>query len=110
MTRAYRFLLVAIVGEICGTIALKYSDGMRLVVPGALAFVGFGIGIWALAQAVRTLPIGFANAVWAGSAIAATSVIGLAAFGEPANVLTILGTLLIIAGVVLSHLASARRS
>jgi hypothetical protein len=44
--------------------ALKAADGLKVPVPSLLALVGYGAAFFFLSQAVRTLPVGVANALW----------------------------------------------
>ena len=60
-----------------------------------------------LTYALRTLPVGPAYAVWVGIGAVLTAVIGMFAFKDPVNVMTIGSIVLIIAGVVGLQLAGA---
>jgi quaternary ammonium compound-resistance protein SugE len=60
-----------------------------------------------LGQALRSLPIGTAYAVWTGIGAIGTAVAGMALFGEPRDALRIACLLLIVAGIVGLKLVSS---
>jgi small multidrug resistance pump len=97
---------IAIVLEVCGTICLKMSNGMTRLVP-VLGVTAFYVSTFALmAISMKTLEVGTAYAVWAGLGTALITVAGIFLFGESFAWTKILGTVLIIAGVVLLHASS----
>lgn len=55
-----------------------------------------------LAQAMRSLPLGTAYAVWTGVG----AVVGMAVMGDPVNVARVAGVVLILAGIVTLKLAA----
>ena len=98
-------LTIAILAEVAGTVALKYTDGFTNLGPSALVVAGYGLSFWMLALVLRDLPIGLTYAVWAAVGTALIAAIGIVAFGEPATTLKLLSLALIIAGVVGLNLA-----
>ena len=98
-------LTIAILAEVAGTVALKYTNGFTNLGPTALVVAGYGISFWMLALVLRDLPIGLTYAVWAAVGTALIAAIGIVAFGEPATALKLLSLALIIAGVVGLNLA-----
>jgi small multidrug resistance pump len=93
-------LAIAIVAEVAGTVALKYTDGFTKLGPSAVVVAGYGLSFWMLALVLRDLPIGLTYAVWAAVGTALIAAIGIVAFGEPATTLKLLSLGLIVAGVV----------
>ena len=93
-------LTIAILAEVAGTVALKYTDGFTNLGPSALVVVGYGLSFWMLALVLRDLPIGLTYAVWAAVGTALIAAIGVVAFGEPATTMKLLSLGLIIAGTV----------
>jgi small multidrug resistance pump len=93
-------LTIAILAEVAGTVALKYTDGFTNLGPSALVVAGYGLSFWMLALVLRELPIGLTYAVWAAVGTALIAAIGIVAFGEPATTLKLLSLALIIAGTV----------
>jgi small multidrug resistance pump len=93
-------LTIAILAEVAGTVALKYTDGFTNLGPSALVVAGYGLSFWMLALVLRDLPIGLTYAVWAAVGTALIAAIGIVAFGEPATTMKLLSLALIIAGTV----------
>jgi small multidrug resistance pump len=93
-------LTIAILAEVAGTVALKYTDGFTNLGPSALVVAGYGLSFWMLALVLRDLPIGLTYAVWAAVGTALIAAIGIVAFGEPATTLKLLSLALIIAGTI----------
>jgi small multidrug resistance pump len=100
-------LTVAILSEVTGTIALKYTEGFTRLLPSAVVVVGYALSFWMLALVLKELPIGLTYAVWAAAGTAMVAAIGIFAFGEPAGTLKLLSLGLIIAGVVGLNLAGS---
>ena len=100
-------LTVAILAEVAGTVALKYTDGFTNLGPSALVVAGYGLSFWMLALVLKALPIGLTYAVWAAVGTALIAGIGIVAFDEPAGALKLASLGLIIAGVVGLNLAHA---
>ena len=93
-------LTIAILAEVAGTVALKYTDGFTNLGPSALVVAGYGLSFWMLALVLRDLPIGLTYAVWAAVGTALIAAIGVVAFGEPATTMKLLSLALIIAGTI----------
>jgi small multidrug resistance pump len=100
-------LTIAILAEVAGTVALKYTDGFTNLGPSALVVAGYGLSFWMLALVLRDLPIGLTYAVWAAVGTALIAAIGIFAFGEPATTMKLLSLALIIAGTIGLNLAGS---
>jgi small multidrug resistance pump len=96
----------AIVAEVCSTVALKASDGFAHPVLGAVALCGFGLTLWLLSAALRTLPISVAYAVWIGAGSAVVTVAGVVLFGERLSAGAVAGIGLVVAGVVVVNIGA----
>ncbi len=115
-SRRYSYLLtmpvalllsLAIVTEVAGTVALRYSDGFTRLLPSAAVVVGYGISFWLLALVLKELSIGLTYAVWSAAGTALIAALGMVAFGEPATALKLASLGLIIAGVIGLNIAGA---
>ncbi|WP_347403731.1 multidrug efflux SMR transporter [Solwaraspora sp. WMMD792] len=104
---AYVFLAAAITAEVIGTSLLKSTHGFTRLWP-TLALVAAYVAAFAcLAQAVKTIPVGVAYALWAGLGTAAIAAIGATFLGEPLTLAKVTGIGLVIAGVVVLNLGGA---
>lgn len=96
------FLLgLAIASEIVATSALKASDGMTRLGPGLLVVAGYALAFYLLALTLRTMPVGFVYAVWAGLGVVGVALVGAVLFGEAINATKIAGIACVVVGVVL---------
>ncbi|MEV0524484.1 multidrug efflux SMR transporter [Streptomyces sp. NPDC050439] len=103
----YGLLAGAIVAEVAGTTAMKYSEGFSKLWPSLITVAGYLIAFTLLAQTLKTLSVGTAYAIWAGIGTAAVAAIGMIFMGESAGLAKIAGIALVIAGVVLLNLGGA---
>ncbi|WP_371529853.1 multidrug efflux SMR transporter [Streptomyces sp. NBC_01283] len=103
----YGLLAGAIIAEVAGTTAMKYSEGFSRLWPSLITVVGYLIAFTLLAQTLKTLSVGTAYAIWAGIGTAAVAAIGMVFMGESAGLAKIAGIALVIAGVVLLNLGGA---
>jgi small multidrug resistance pump len=100
-------LTLAIVTEVVGTVALRYSDGFTRLAPSAIVVVGYGASFWLLALVLKELSIGTTYAVWSAVGTALIAAFGIFALGEPATALKLASLGLIIIGVVGLNLAGS---
>jgi small multidrug resistance pump len=100
------YLLIAITGEVIGTTALKASDGFTRLGPVLVTVAGYAIAFYFLALVLRTLPLGVTYAIWAGTGVAAVTVIGWVVYGQRLDLAAIVGIGLIVAGVLVLNLLS----
>ncbi|MFG2921302.1 DMT family transporter [Streptomyces sp. NPDC048305] len=103
----YGMLAAAIAAEVAGTTAMKYSEGFTRLWPSLITVVGYVLAFALLAQTLKTLSIGTAYAIWAGTGTAAVAAIGIIWMGESANLVKLVGIALVIAGVVVLNLGGA---
>lgn len=100
----YVFLGIAIVCEIFSTSMLKASAGFSRLLPSLAFLVGMGASFYAVSQAMLSIPLNVAYAIWAGVGTLLTAAVAVVFWKEPINALSGLGILLIVAGVVLLNL------
>ncbi|MEV0008031.1 multidrug efflux SMR transporter [Streptomyces sp. NPDC051840] len=103
----YGMLAAAIAAEVAGTTAMKYSEGFTRLWPSLITVVGYVLAFALLAQTLKTLSIGTAYAIWAGTGTAAVAAIGMIWMGESASLVKLAGIALVIAGVVVLNLGGA---
>ena len=106
MTKAWLFLLAAILLEVSGTTCMKLAEGFTRPVPSVLIFVFYGLSLGALVLAIRHLEIGVAYAIWSGLGTALIAGIGFVFFKEAITPVKVACIGLIILGVLGLHLTS----
>lgn len=94
------FLALAIAFELCGSVAVKMSEGFTRLIPSLAMFPAYAISFVLLTFAVRTIPISVAYAIWSAVGTATIALIGIFWFREPASALKFVCIGLIIIGVV----------
>jgi small multidrug resistance pump len=99
-------LVLAILSEVVGTVALKASEGFTWLGPNALVVVGYGLSFYLLAQALKQIPLGIAYAIWSGLGTAGAVIAGILLWRESLNLTGSIGILLIIIGVILLNVFS----
>lgn len=92
-------LLLAILTEVVGTLALRASDGLSKLGPAAVVVVGYGLSFWLMALALKQIPVGLTYAIWSGLGTALVAVGGVVAFGETMNAMKIASLMVIVVGV-----------
>jgi len=102
------FLISAILLEVAGTTAMKFSEGFSKVIPSILMAILFISSLAMLTLALKKFEIGMAYAIWSGLGTALITVLGIYLFNETANLMKFLSITLIIAGVVGLHLSGAK--
>ena len=103
---AWFYVLAAGVLEVVWAALLKASHGFTRpwASVGTVAFMILSFVL--LAQAMRSLPLGTASAVWTGVGAVGAAVVGMAVMGDPVNVARVAGVMLILAGIVTLKLAA----
>ena len=104
--QVYLVLAFAILAETAGTTASQASQQFTRLWPSVLAFVAYGISFYFLAQALRVMPVGVVYAIWSGLGIVFIAAIGYLVFGQKLDLPAILGTAMILAGIVVIQLFS----
>ena len=104
LAQAYILLAIAIAGEIISTGTLKATEGFTKFIPSLVCVVAIIICMYTMSHVMRVLPIGITYATWSGVGIVALSLLGIIKYKQIPNIPTIIGLLLIVAGVVIVHL------
>lgn len=101
------FLGIAGALEVSFTTALKYAEGFTKPAPSLIFLLAYAGSAWFLAQAIKSIPLGTAYAVWTGIGAVGTALVGIVLFGESATALRILFLAVIIGGVIGLKLVTA---
>jgi len=92
-------LMLAILLEIVGTTALKYSQSFTRLTPSLVMIAGYVISFYLFAIALRKIPLGAAYAIWSGVGTAGTILLSLYLLREKLDMPMLIGVGLIILGV-----------
>ena len=106
LTYAYIFLAFAIVLEITGTSFVKDTVGFTRWIPSIICLGTICFSYYLMSHVVSFVPIGITYATWSGLGIAAITIIGIFKYNQIPNIPTIIGLILIIAGVVIVNTMS----
>ena len=102
------WLTAAIVCEVCGTLALRSSDGFTRWGPIAIVVIAYSLSFYALSQALaRGIALGSAYAIWSAVGIAAIAVLGIWIFDDSLSGQQLLGLGIIVVGIVVLQLGAS---
>ncbi len=104
---AWVLLAVAIASEIVATLSLKQSEGFSKLAPSVVAILGYVISLTLVGQALKTIPVSVAYAIWSGAGTAIVAGVGMAFLGESVSVVRVAGITLIVVGVVVLNIGGA---
>ena len=101
LTYSYILLAIAIVLEVTGTSLLKDSEGFTKWIPSLICLVTICLSFYLMSRVVYFIPVGLMYATWCGLGIAAVTIIAMFKYNQIPNIPTIIGLILIIAGVII---------
>ncbi len=104
--RQYLFLALAIVFEVAWAILLKYTENFTRLWPSLATLVTYLAALYFLTLTVRTMPVGIAYAVWAGTGMVLIALLGVVVLKQHLDLPAIIGLALIVAGVLIINLGS----
>lgn len=101
------WLIVVLAGllETGWALGLKYSDGFTKPLASVLTLIGALTSFWLLSVAMKDLPVGTAYAVWVGIGAVGTAIMAVFLFGDPVNLMRVMGVGLILAGIIVLKFA-----
>ena len=100
------FLFFAIILEVSGTIAMKYSEGFTRIGPTLFLFTCYFSSLYFVTISLKNIDLSVAYAVWAGLGTALIALIGFFYFKEDMSTIRIFSIFLIILGVIGLNLES----
>ncbi|WP_374012908.1 quaternary ammonium compound efflux SMR transporter SugE [Pseudoxanthomonas koreensis] len=103
---AWIYLLLAGILEIGFALGLKHTQGFTRLWPSVATALAAAASLYLLTQALRSIPVGTAYAVWTGIGACGVAVVGMLVLGESASPMRIACIGLIVAGVVGLKLAA----
>ena len=102
----YVLLAAGILAELCGTTALKLSEGFSKPLPSLGVLVGYGLAFYFVSLTLEELPLGLVYGTWAALGIVGVTAIGVVGFGERLDAAGAVGVALIVAGVYAINVVS----
>lgn len=98
------YLVIAILLGVAGSTMLKLNvmAGGKGVIFGIIA--SYGLSFYLLSLALLSLPLSFAYATWSGLGTALTAIIGVLLFKEKINMITVIGIILLVTGIILMRI------
>jgi small multidrug resistance pump len=101
---AYIILIIAVVLGTTSNGFAKSAQGFTLLIPSIVTAVTIVLCMYTLSLVMKVIPVGITYASFAGLCIVATVMVGIFKFNQMPNLYTIIGLLLIIAGVLIVNL------
>ncbi len=85
--------------EIAWAIGIKYANGFTRLLPSVFTIAAAAASFYLLGQAVKSIPVGTAYAVWSGIGAVGVALIGIVFLRESADALRLLFLSLIVIGI-----------
>lgn len=93
-------LFIAGMFETTWAIGLKYTAGFSRLWPSVFTLTTMALSVFLLAQAVKSLPLGTAYAIWTGIGAVGAVIMGIILFNEPVTAPRLFCLGLIISGII----------
>ena len=97
----YLALILAILFEVTGTMLLPITKEFSKLIPTSLVLIFYSVSFYFLSVAVVKLPLTIVYASWAGLGVVSVAILSYYFYKQPLNLITIIGLLMIVFGVVL---------
>ena len=104
---AWLYLLLAGVFEIGFAIGMKYSNGFSKPLPTVATIVAALISLYLMGQAMKSIPVGTAYAIWTGIGALGVTLLGIFLFNDSASPARLGCVALIVMGVIGLKLVSS---
>jgi len=104
MTTSYLFLTLAVFLGVTSNSFAKNSEGFTLFIPSVITAITIVLCMYALSMVMKNIPMGITYASFAGLTIIATVAVGVVRFNQIPNFYSVVGLILIIAGVLMVNL------
>ena len=104
MTTSYLFLGLAVFLGVTSNSFAKSAEGFNLLIPSVITAITIVLCMYALSIVMKNIPMGITYASFAGLTILATVAVGVARFNQIPNFYSLIGLILIIAGVLMVNL------
>jgi small multidrug resistance pump len=96
----YVYLLLTILTETAAVLFMKSSDGFLQKTSSILAVLSYMLSFVFLTLALKRMPVGTANAIWAGASTLLVAIFGVFLFKESLNARQMIFLGLIVIGLI----------
>ena len=97
-------MIIAVVLGTASNGFAKSAQGFTLLMPSIMTAITIVLCMFTLSLVMKVVPVGITYASFAGLCIVATVLVGVFKFNQIPNLYTIIGLILIIAGVLMVNL------
>ena len=104
MTASYLFLALAVFLGVTSNSFAKTAEGFTLLFPSIITAITIVLCMYALSMVMKNIPMGITYASFAGLTIISTVIVGVIRFNQIPNFYSVVGLILIIAGVLMVNL------
>ena len=101
---AYIILIIAVALGTAANGFAKSAQGFTVLIPSIVTAITIVLCMFTLSIVMKVIPVGITYASFAGLCIIATVLVGVFKFNQIPNLYTIIGLVLIIAGVLMVNL------
>ena len=101
---AYIILIIAVILGTASNGLAKSAQGFTILIPSIATAITIVLCMFTLSLVMKVIPVGITYASFAGLCIIATVLVGVIKFNQIPNLYTIIGLILIIAGVLMVNL------
>jgi multidrug transporter EmrE-like cation transporter len=96
----YLFLILTVISETVAVIFMKLSNGFQNRLQAAIAVLAYFLSFIFLTYALRHMPVGLANAVWAGASTVLVAILGVFIFKEHLTIVQFIFLSMIVIGLI----------
>jgi small multidrug resistance pump len=96
----YFFLVLTIIAETSAILFMKLSNGFNNRWYTIVAIIAYALGFVFLTMALKYLPAGLANGIWAGASTVLVALFGMVLFKEQLSTIQLISLLLVVIGLV----------
>lgn len=96
----YFFLILTIIFESAAVLFMKLSSGFHNKLHTVFAIIAYLLGFIFLTLALKYMPVGLANAIWAGASTVLIVILGMLIFKEQLSTLQFIFLSLIVIGLI----------
>ena len=104
LATSYGFLILAVILGVTSNSFAKSAEGFSLLFPSIVTGITIVACMYALSMVMKNIPMGITYASFAGLTIISTVIVGIIRFNQIPNLYSVIGLILIIAGVLIVNL------